>query len=47
MDKLANETTLRGLFIKEMKEKLNNQNITDEEKDIIERAIEIGMEILE
>ena len=47
LDKLANETTLRGLFIKEMKEKLNNQNITDEEKDIIERAFEIGMEILE
>ena len=47
LDKLINETTLRGLFIKEMKEKLNNQNIDDEEKDIIERAIEIGLEVLE
>ena len=47
LDKLSNETTLRGLFIKEMKEKLNEENINDEEKEIIEKAIEIGLNILE
>ena len=47
LDKLSNETTLRGLFIKEMKEKLNEENINDEEKEIIEKAIEIGLNVLE
>ena len=47
LDKLSNETTLRGLFIKEMKEKLGNENINEEEKEIIEKAIEIGLDVLE
>ena len=47
LDKLSNETTLRGLFIKEMKEKLKNENINEEEKEIIEKAIEIGLDVLE
>ena len=47
LDKLSNETTLRGLFIKEMKEKLKNENINEEEKEIIEKAIEIGLYVLE
>ena len=47
LDKLSNETTLRGLFIKEMKEKLENENINEEEKEIIEKAIEIGLDVLE
>ena len=47
LDKLSNETTLRGLFIKEMKEKLNNPDITQEEKEIIEKGIEIGLDVLE
>ena len=47
LDKLINETTLRGLFIKEMKEKLNNSDINEEEKEIIEKAIEIGLDVLE
>ena len=47
LDKLSNETKLRGLFIKEMKEKLNEENINDEEKEIIEKAIEIGLNVLE
>lgn len=46
LDKIINETTLKGLFAKEMKEKLNG--ITDaEEKEIIEKAIEVGFEALE
>lgn len=47
LDKLSNETTLRGLFIKEMKEKLNNSDISEEEKEIIEKGIEIGLYVLE
>ena len=47
LDKLSNETTLRGLFIKEMKEKLNNPDITQKEKEIIEKGIEIGLDVLE
>ena len=47
LDKLSNETTLRGLFIKEMKEKLNDPNINEEEKEIIEKGIEIGLDVLE
>ena len=44
---IANENTLRGLFAKNMLEKLEAQEITEEEKQIIEKAIEIGMEALE
>ena len=47
LEKLANETTLRGLFVKEMIEKLKNENNTEEEKEIIEKAIEIGLNSLE
>ena len=46
LEKIANETTLKGLFAKEMLEKLNNENISNEEKEIIEKAVEIGMEAL-
>lgn len=44
--KIANENTLKGLFAKEMLEKLNQPEI-EEEKAIIEKAIEIGLEALE
>ena len=47
LEKMANENTLKGLFAKEMLEKLNQPEITDEEKEIIEKAIEIGLEALE
>ena len=47
LKKLENETTLKGLFAKEMLEKLNEENITEEEKQKIEMAIEIGMNALE
>ena len=47
LEKIANETTLKGIFAKEMLEKLQDENITEEEKKIIEKAIEIGFEALE
>ena len=42
-----NQTTLKGLFAKGMLEKLKQPYITEEEKEIIEKAIEIGLEALE
>ncbi len=47
LEKIANDTTLKGLFAKEMLEKLNRENISDNEKEIIEKAVEIGMEALD
>ena len=47
LKKIANETTLKGLFIKEMIKELEKENVTQKEKEIIEKAIEIGLEALE
>ena len=47
LNKLANENTLKGLFAKEMLNKLNAENLLEDEKEIIEKAIEIGFEALE
>lgn len=47
LNELANENTLKGLFAKEMLKKLNDENISIEEKEIIENAIEIGFEALD
>ena len=46
LEKLSNENTLKGLFIKEMLEKLNNPELDEEEKNIIEKSIEIGLDAL-
>ena len=46
LEKLAKETTLKGIYVKEMLEKLEQEN-DEEEKQTIEKAIEIGLEILE
>ena len=46
LEKLANNTTLKGLFAKEMMKKLNDENISEEQKEIIEKAVEIGMEAI-
>ncbi len=46
LEKMANENTLKGLFVKEMLEKLK-QDLSEEEKEMIEKAIEIGLEALE
>ena len=45
LTKIANENTLKGLFAKEMLEKLK-QTQEIEEKELIEKAIEIGLEAL-
>ncbi len=47
LEKIANENTLKGIFAKKMLEKINQPNQTEEEKEIIEKSIEIGMEALE
>ena len=47
LNRLSNENTLKGLFAKKMLEKLNEENLADEDKEIIEKAIEIGFEALE
>lgn len=43
LNKIANSTTLKGIFAQEMLNKLNDENI---DKETIEKAIEIGMEAL-
>ena len=47
LEKIANDTTLKGLFAKEMLKKLNDENISENEKEVIEKAVEIGMEALD
>ena len=46
LEELANETTLKGLFIKEILLKMNDKNISEEEKEKLEKAVEIGLEAL-
>ena len=43
LNKIANDRTLKGIFAKEMIDKFNNETI---DKEILEKAIEIGMEAL-
>jgi len=45
LEKLSMENTLRGIFVKKMLEKLNNAE-NDNEKEIIEKAIEVGLDSL-
>ena len=44
IEEISKENTLKGLFAKEILEELKNKNYDEE---IIEQAIEMGMEILE
>ena len=44
IEEISNENTLRGLFAKEILEEIKKENYN---KEIIENALEIGMEILE
>ncbi len=46
LEKMANENTLKGLFAQEMDKKLKEEML-EEEREIIEKAIEIGLEALE
>ena len=47
LEKIAKENTLKGIFTKKMLDKLKDENITDEEKEIIEKSIEIAYDALE
>ena len=48
LEKMAeNKTTLKGIFVKEMLDKIKQEQLTEEQKDIIEKAIEIGLDALE
>lgn len=47
LEKIQNDTTLRGLFAKEMLQRLSEDSISQEEQEIIEKAIEIGFEALQ
>ena len=47
LEKMANESTLKGLFAKEMLEKMRRPDLTEEEKEIVEKAIEIGLGALD
>lgn len=44
LEKIANENTLRGLFVKEILQKINNN---PEDREVLENALEIGFEILD
>ena len=46
LSKIKNDTTLKGLFAGEILDRLNKCQ-TEEERKIIEKAIEIGMDVLE
>ena len=47
LEKISKETTLKGLFVQEMQKRITQENLSQEEKEIIEKAIEIGFEALE
>ena len=47
LEKIVNENTLKGLFAKNIKNKLNDETLTEEEKEIVEKAIEIAFDALE
>ena len=48
LEKIAErKTTLKGIFVEEMLSKIKKEELTEEEKNIIEKAIEIGIEALE
>ena len=46
INKLINENTLKGLFVKEILEKINNEN-NEENKKILEEALEIGLSVFD
>ena len=47
LKKLENETTLKGLFVKEILNRYGQNDQSEEEQEIIEKAIEIAFEALE
>lgn len=45
LEKISEENTLKGIFVKDMLSRLNNAQ-NDDDKEIIEKAIEIGLDSL-
>lgn len=45
LEKLSNENTLKGLYVKELVSRIENAD--DKEKKVLEEALEIGLEILD
>lgn len=45
LEKISEENTLKGIFVKDMLNRLNNAQ-NDDDKEIIEKAIEIGLDSL-
>ena len=46
LEQIANQNTLKGLFAKEIYEKMQLENITEQEKEIMEKAVEVVFEAL-
>ena len=46
INKLINENTLKGLFVKELSDRINNET-NEENKKILEEALEIGLEVFD
>lgn len=46
INKLINENTLKGLFVKELSEKIKNET-NEENKKILEEALEIGLDVFD
>ena len=44
LEEVSKENNLKGLFVKEILEELNNNNY---DKKILEQALDIGLEIIE
>ena len=47
LEKLQNEMTLKGMFAKKMLEKLQDQGIEDDERQMLEKAIEVAFDALQ
>ena len=47
LEKIKNDSTLKGMFAKEILEKLQNPELSEEEKEILEKSIEIAFEALQ
>ncbi len=47
LEQISNSNTLKGIFVQKMLEKLKQDNLTEENKMEIEKAIEVGLEALE
>lgn len=47
LEKIANDNTLKGIFAKKMLDKMNKQELSDDDVEILEKAVEIGFQALE